>query len=108
MATVGVNPDGSLRNRMDQLPRQASLVDLPEVCSGCCLGLITAGLAKAGPLCQGCVPPFGPTTTSFPAETGNRGALNPAHSRWLMGFPIEWDACGVTVTLSSRRSRRHL
>lgn len=33
MATVGVNPDGSLRNRMDQLPRQAYLVVGPDTAS---------------------------------------------------------------------------
>jgi hypothetical protein len=43
----------------------------------------------------------------FIAGTEKRAALNPAHSRWLMGYPAAWDSCGATAMQSSRKSLRN-
>ena len=49
---------------------------------------------------------LGALQTGSSAAMDGGGQLNPAHSRWLMGYPPEWDACAPTETRSSRRSRQ--
>jgi len=50
--------------------------------------------------------PDGTILTGSTAGMESGGQLNPALSRWLMGYPPEWDACAPTETPSSRKSRQ--
>lgn len=48
----------------------------------------------------------GTMQSGSPAQTERRGALNPALSLWLMGYPDEWLSCGVRAMQSFQSSRR--
>ena len=53
---------------------------------------------------------IGQTQTGYTAETKSTGQLNPALSRWLMGFPEEWDIAAIQASrlMPTTRKKREL
>ena len=53
------------------------------------------------------VSPVGPANPQRkPERIKGLQSCGPVHSRWLMGFPPEWDVFAAMVTPLSRKSRR--
>lgn len=48
----------------------------------------------------------GEVSNGSTAETKSTGQLNPAHSRWLMGLPEEWDIAAILAYRSLRQRKR--
>ncbi len=101
------------KERFDQLPRQANLAGWPTPTSTDSTGAGRQGRQGGANLQTAVSEITGPARLTASGEmlTGSSagmesgGQLSPAHSRWLMALPPEWDDCAPTATRSTRKPR---
>jgi hypothetical protein len=104
MATTGINPDGSTRNRLDQLGRQVGLLSgwATPTCTDASRGIAPPREHDTGiPLNQQ-VSGLTPDGSNAGMESTVEFQLNPHFSLWLMGFPTSWHDAGVSALRSLR------